>query len=187
MKKILVFAFLITFIGQPFAQTKPLLGKAAPQAEKPVQVDTTAPEVVFADLCIQLEGDSICVPTNDAKVASDIIIEFYREHEGNLPTSAGGWILLVFGFLTSAAGTVFVGSTKKIVAFLKLFLKKKANVVAFVAGILALFVTLLIGQWKFDGTTFIGIWGVLAALAWLVYENFLAKKETPKVDPVATA
>lgn len=168
MKKLL-FLFLITFLVNLDidAQKKPV---------STVSVDTVQVDTVAIDsLCVVIEGDKVCVPTGDAVAAGQALMDFIATREGNLPKSPWGWVLFVLEFLTGATGVIFMARTKKVVAFLKVFFRKKINIVIFIAGLVAAGITLLLGKGMFDSTTFVGIWGIAGLLAVGGYENFVKK------------
>jgi hypothetical protein len=79
-----------------------LLSCSPAQAQEPVAVDTVAVETQVPDsLCVTVKGDRICLPTKDAVEVERIISEFVKEQNGQWPKNALGWVLLIFGFITS--------------------------------------------------------------------------------------
>lgn len=80
MKKIILFAFLITFIGQSFAQTKQLLGKAVPQSKLELRLDSVEEKIVqqssIIDSLVNANLGNVTViktPVSDESGAKDLL------------------------------------------------------------------------------------------------------------------
>lgn len=161
-----LFASLAWNTGQAIAQAPVDSVKQVREAAAP-----KVPEILW----VVVDGDSVGIPTNDAQIAADTVKEIIRENKGNWPKSVLGWITLVLGIIFSARGTVFITSGKKIYEFLKIFLRKTLNIVAFIAGIASAGVTLLVGKGSFDWQTFTTIWGITSFLGVYIYETWVKK------------
>jgi len=189
MKIKFIFLFAALLVGSTmFAQ------KAVPVQPKTLQ-ETTVPEKVTQTpqaatvakdtsavpdtLCVLLRGDTICLPTNDAVQAVEIIKELVTENKDTLPTNPIGWIMLIVGVFFSARGTVLVTAGKGMYNFLKPFLRKTLNIVAFIAGILSAGITFLLGKGAFDWQTFATIWGITSFLAVYIWETIKPKPVEP--------
>lgn len=149
-------------------------------AQEPANIDTTTAQVqpeLPEILWVVIDGDSVGIPTTDAKIAAETVKEIIRENQGNWPKNVLGWVTLVLGIIFSARGTVFITSGKNIYAFLKVFLRKTLNIVAFVAGILSAGIVFLLGKGSFDWQTFATIWGITSFLGVYIYETWIKKKD----------
>jgi hypothetical protein len=188
MKIKFIFLFVALFIGSTTFAQKVAPPKTVEQKQVPEKV-TVAPAVAKVDtaasipdtICVTVRGDTICLPTNDAVQAVEIIKELVTENKDTLPTNPIGWIMLVVGVFFSARGTVLVTAGKGMYNFLKPFLRKTLNIVAFVAGILSAGITFLLGKGAFDWQTFATIWGITSFLAVYIWETI---KPEP-VEPTA--
>lgn len=141
--------------------------------EQAEAVATEVPEILW----VVIDGDSVGIPTTDAKLAAETVKEIIRENKGNWPKSVLGWITLILGIIFSARGTVFITSGRKIYAFLKVFLRKTLNIVAFISGVASAGVTLLIGKGSFEWQMFSTIWGITAFLGVYIYETWIKKPD----------
>lgn len=172
--------FLITFLFVALSGSGVLSAQEAvdsiPDAEQAAQPEAVTKEVPET-LWVVINGDSVGIPTTDAKLAADTVKEIIKENEGNWPKTVLGWVTLVLGIIFSARGTVLITSGRKIYAFLKVFLRKTLNIVAFISGVASAGVTLLIGKGSFEWQMFSTIWGITAFLGVYIYETWIKKPD----------
>lgn len=161
---------------------------AQAQEPTPAGVDTTLPTVPAPgtvkevselpdSLCVTVKGERICLPTNDAETAANIIKEVVEENKGIWPKNLMGWITFLIAFAFSVKGTQLLASAKGVYNFLRIFLRKAINVVVFIAAGFSAGVTLLIGKGSFDPNVFVTLWGLIAIVAVIIYENWIKKPE----------
>lgn len=135
-------------------------------------------------LCVVVDNQQVCFPTNDAEQAAAIIREFVEGKKGNWPKNIWGIITMVVGFLLSAQGTALLSNATRVYYFLREFLRKTLHVVAFVAGVFAAGVSFVIGAISGDGFSwqvFTVAWPSVSFLAVYVYETFI-KKDAPETE-----
>jgi len=177
MKKILVFAFLITFLASPFAQ--------APEA-------TVQPTVDIPDILPVVVGtDTFLLPAKDVRVILDTIKSFTAEHEGNWPKSIAGWAILLVTTLVGGKLTQAITSAKAVYSWLKPLLKKTLFIVGLASAGVSAGITYglaLLGDGVFDYEQYATVlpWVTLVAIA--IYDFFFKKEKVASVpEPVAAA
>ena len=169
--------FLITMLfalSLNLTATEPPQDSAKPEA-------APQPDSLPDKVCIMLEDSLICLPTRDGKEATEIITAFVKENKSNWPKNLFGWIGLLVAFSLSAPGIALISKGKNIYAFLKVFLRSKLNVVAFIAALASALLTSLFGllasNTGFDWSMFGTIWGLAAFAAIKAYHKWFETKE----------
>lgn len=169
MKKTIFFAIAVLLTFTAFSQVPSEISSDSTVRDSVTKIPET--------LWVVINGDSIGIPTTDAKIAAETVKEIIKENDGNWPKTVLGWVTLVLGIIFSARGTVFITSGKRIYAFLKSFLKKTLNIVAFVAGMASAGITFLVGRGSFDWQVFMTVWGIVAFIGVYIYETWIKKPE----------
>lgn len=180
MKKIIFcFAFLVTFVAQPFAQV----------------ADTLPPTTTFPDLIPVVVGtDTFQLPAREARVIIDTIKGFTAENKGNWPKNIAGWAILIVTTLLGGKLTQAITSAKAIYNWLKPLLKKTLFIVGLASAAVSAGITYGLAQFgdgvfSYEQYATIFPWVTIVAIS--VYEFFMKKKldpqPVPTPEPVVTA
>ena len=129
----------------------------------------------------QLDSQVVKIAAKDIKDLVNTSSKFVKENEGGWPTTLAGWTLLIFTFLVSARGAVFITQARKVAAiFIKLFgnIGQPLDTVILVSAAISTGLTFLVGKGSFDASFFVTSLGIIFGISVYIYERFLKPKKT---------
>ena len=132
-------------------------------------------------LTFELDGQVVKIAAKDVKDLVATTTGVIKENEGSWPTTLAGWALLIFSFLVSARGAIFITQARKVGAiFIKLFGKatQPLNTLVLISGALSTGLTFLIGKGTFNPQFFVTSLGIIFGASVYIYERFLKPKKT---------